>query len=59
MHPLEPGHRTPGALTGLLGHAEAGTAMVYAHVLNRGALGVKSPADRLAARHSAVSRILG
>ena len=31
----------------LLGHANVSTTMVYLHVLNRGALGVRSPADRL------------
>ena len=31
----------------LLGHADLRTAMIYAHVLNRGGLGVRSPADRL------------
>ena len=31
----------------LLGHSSLQTTMIYTHVLNRGALGVRSPADRL------------
>jgi integrase len=31
----------------LLGHADVTTTMMYTHVLNRGALGVTSPIDRL------------
>jgi site-specific recombinase XerD len=31
----------------LMGHTDVATTMIYTHVLNRGRLGVRSPADRL------------
>jgi len=31
----------------LLGHRNVATTMIYTHVLNRGGLGVRSPADTL------------
>ena len=37
----------------LLGHSEVSTTMIYTHVMNKGARGVKSPLDRLEQRAAA------
>ena len=44
-HLLEDGYDIRTVQT-LLGHRDVRTTMVYLHVMNRGALGVKSPMDR-------------
>ena len=36
----------------LLGHASVETTMIYTHVMNKGARGVKSPLDRLEQRRA-------
>ena len=40
----------------LLGQAGVSTTMIYTHVFNRGALGVRSPADRLMSRDACRSQ---
>lgn len=45
-HPRERGYYIR-AIQDLLGHGDVKTTMIYTHVLNRGAVGVKSPADLL------------
>jgi site-specific recombinase XerD len=35
------------AVQELLGHREVSTTMIYLQILNRGALGVRCPVDRL------------
>ena len=44
-HVLEDGYDI--TVQELLGHRDVRTTITYLHVMNRGALGVKSPMDRL------------
>lgn len=39
----------------LLGHTDVWTTMIYAHVLNRGGLGVRSPVDMVPAASNAAT----
>ena len=46
IHLLEDGYHNR-TVQELLGHTELKTTMIYTHVLNKGLLGVRSPADRM------------